>query len=265
MSGGGGGGRQVQTSEASFPSEFRPLATSAVTEIQELQRRLPLAQFAEFQPGGTAGISPLQRAAIEFLLPATLGLPSGTQALFSLAPPTEFAALGSAQAGAPTQGAQSALDLLAARLGSSPQLRSSQGVEQAFGASLPFNLPPPTAFPGVSPEQALAFQGAASAPVPVLGGPGPAQLDVTRPTPPSTFPPPFDTSAPEPQQVIAFFRGALDAGERPQFDQLVSAGLTPDAAFNQIIGRRSAAPPSTPADPFGLERLERDPSLFFGP
>ena len=58
--GSGGGGSSASTSEASYPAEFRPLATSAVKDIQELQKALPVKGFAGYQPQGVAGLSPLQ-------------------------------------------------------------------------------------------------------------------------------------------------------------------------------------------------------------
>lgn len=247
----GGGGSQQQ-SEASYPEEFRPLASSAVQRIQALQNMLPVENFAAFQPAGTAGIAPMQQMAMENLIPSTFLMPRGVEGLFALQNPVGWSAYGSAQAGAPTQGAQSALDMLSGRLGSSPQLRSTAGLEQGLVQSLPNVAAPSTAFPGISPQQSFAMaREAANRPVPILGGPGPSGVNTSQPLPASAIPPPFDMMQPGPAQVMAFFRNSLNGAEQGVFDQMVADGLAPEAAFNQIIGQRQ--PPAAPSDAAAYE------------
>lgn len=67
MGGSGGGGTQTSTNVASYPEEFKPLATSARKQIQGLQQALPLVGFAQPNPGQTAGISPFQQATMNFI------------------------------------------------------------------------------------------------------------------------------------------------------------------------------------------------------
>ena len=67
MAGGGG----TSTTKSEFPPEFRPLAESAVEQIQALQDALPLSGFAASNPREVPGLAPFQQAALG-LLPSTL-------------------------------------------------------------------------------------------------------------------------------------------------------------------------------------------------
>lgn len=77
-----GGGSQT-TTKAEFPPEFRPLATSAVSQIQALQNAQPLASFGTADPQDVAGISPFQQAALNFV-PQLFAPSPGVAALHSL-------------------------------------------------------------------------------------------------------------------------------------------------------------------------------------
>ncbi len=65
--GGSGNGQQTSTNTASYPEEFKPLANSAREQIQAMQQALPLAGFAQPNPGQTAGIAPFQQATMNML------------------------------------------------------------------------------------------------------------------------------------------------------------------------------------------------------
>lgn len=84
----GGGPSNSQTTtgtDAKYPAEFAPLASSAVKQIQQLQGALPLATFSQAQPQGVAGISPFQQATMN-MLPSTLAPSWGLQTMQNLTP-----------------------------------------------------------------------------------------------------------------------------------------------------------------------------------
>src|SRR3990172_7361909 len=85
---GGGGQNQATTTEnqASYPAEFKPLATGAANQILNMQRRLPLSSFAKANPGQTAGISPFQQAVMNFA-PQLLAPSWGLETLQNLGQP----------------------------------------------------------------------------------------------------------------------------------------------------------------------------------
>lgn len=84
--GGSGGGTQSTTNTASYPEEFKPLATGAVNQMLRLQGKLPLAQFAQPNPGQTAGISPFQQATMNFI-PSLLAPSWGLETLQNMGQP----------------------------------------------------------------------------------------------------------------------------------------------------------------------------------
>ena len=113
----GGGGSRPQSStttqSAEYPPEFRPLASSAVGQIQALQNLLPLAQFGATHPMQTAGISPFQQATLN-QIPFTLSPTAGLQGLFGLQQPLGNLAQAALGYGGPTPAAQWALSRLGA-------------------------------------------------------------------------------------------------------------------------------------------------------
>lgn len=126
-----GGGGQETTTRAEFPPEFRPLAEAAVRQIMALQQGLPLSQFGTPRLTPTAGISPFQQAAMN-MLPQTLAPTAGLQSLATLGPSLAGTAQRSLEAGAPTVGANWALQQLA------------PGLSPMQGATTP--VPGPTTF-----------------------------------------------------------------------------------------------------------------------
>lgn len=167
--------------------ELRPAAKSAGVQIQELQKALPLAQFAAYQPGGVAGLSPLQQFTLNGLLPGTLNAPQGFQPLLDLPGSVGPAAFGAMLAGEPTAGSQYALQTLAPRLyaptGGTPSIQNTSSPFLSFLALA--NLlasqqgsrtaaATPSAFPSLLPSSAAP---AAPMTVPVIGGP---DVDVTQ-------------------------------------------------------------------------------------
>lgn len=264
--GGSGGGTSTSTSQASYPAEFQPLATSAVKEIQALQKKLPLEGFSAYQPGGVAGLSPLQQFAMQSLLPGTLNAPYGMQGLLDLPGSVGPTAMGAMKTGAPTSGAQSALATLAPRLGNGTGMAGGPTLQSAdpFYALIASRLPQPsgaspamTAFPGLTPSTTGTPAIPSSMTVPGIGGPN---VDVSQgsslaPTtsPAATIPPPPMPSAPAsaavpgftPEQTAAFTKAlARDevsrmfwslgpwnpaTMEQAQF-RLVQAGYAPEEA-----------------------------------
>ena len=129
----GGGGSRPQSStttqSAEYPPEFRPLASSAVGQIQALQNLLPLAQFGATHPMQTAGISPFQQATLN-QIPFTLSPTAGLQGLFGLQQPLGNLAQAALGYGGPTPAAQWALSRLGAPqfVGGPPPSITPQGI-----------------------------------------------------------------------------------------------------------------------------------------
>ncbi len=182
----GGGGSDTQTTsstKAEFPPEFRPLAEGAVEQILALQGQLPLSQFAEFAPQPTAGVSPFQQAALNFL-PGLLQPSAGLNTLNALTAPVGQAAGQAFGAGQRTAGAQGALDALVAS-GRVPAGTAAPPIPaftlQQFLASLPGAQQLPSVIPGADPQALAAQLGAPIPPqTPILTGsaqgvPSPAQ------------------------------------------------------------------------------------------
>ena len=92
--------------------ELRPAAKSAGEQMQALQKVLPLEQFAANQPGGVAGLSPLQQFTIQSLLPGTLKAPFGVGSLLNLEPSVRNAVTGVQLAGLPSPVAQRSIRTL---------------------------------------------------------------------------------------------------------------------------------------------------------
>lgn len=86
MGGSGGGGTQTSTNTASYPEEFKPLATGAANQIRSLQKALPLSQFSAPNPAQTAGIAPFQQATMN-MLPQLLAPSWGLDTLQHLGQP----------------------------------------------------------------------------------------------------------------------------------------------------------------------------------
>src|SRR3990172_4877963 len=101
-SGGGGSGQSTTTSQASYAPEFKPLAKSAVEQIQAMQKLLPLISFTGYQPQPTAGLAPMQRFAIENLVPGTFAPTPGLQASQDTTLPLGLLGYGAIGAGGPT-------------------------------------------------------------------------------------------------------------------------------------------------------------------
>lgn len=80
MMGGGSGGGQETQNTGEYPAQFQPLAQGAANQILKLQKALPLARFANPNPGQTAGIAPFQQAAMNFM-PNLLNPSWGLQSL----------------------------------------------------------------------------------------------------------------------------------------------------------------------------------------
>lgn len=186
---GGGGGKQVSETHAEYPPEFRPLAESAVKQIQDLQNRLPLGMFTQYQPAGTAGLAPLQEFAINELVPATMRPTAGLQGMLQTPGAVGAAAQGATAAGGPTQASNAALTTLGRRLaGPVGQMPSTQPLQQAFASALPGNYSAPSIFPGMSEETIQGMGDMASRPIPILGGPGVTSIT---PTQSGQFPDPY--------------------------------------------------------------------------
>ena len=168
-----GGGSTKSQQNAEYPPEFRPLAEGAVSQILDMQQRLPVSSFTKYMPAGTAGISPLQEFAINNLVPGTFAPTAGMLSGMEAGGAIGEAARGVAGASGPTQASQSALDTLGRRLaGPVGQLPSTEAYQQWFAQSLPGQRSLPTVFGGLSPETvSTEFADMASRGVPVVGGP----------------------------------------------------------------------------------------------
>lgn len=159
--GSGGGGTTTSTTKAEFPEEFRPLATSAVGQIQDLQDVLPLAPFAQSRVTPVAPLSGLQQAQLQ-LAPQLFNPLGSTNSLRNLANPFNMGLSGLSQAGGPTSGGQQALNALAAsgRVGGatlSPSIPAPQITQSASNPFVNFPsvnfAPPPTPTPGAGSSQ----------------------------------------------------------------------------------------------------------------
>lgn len=84
--GGSGGGTQSTTNSATYPDEFKPLATGAGKQILAMQKALPLAQFGKANPAQTAGLAPFQQATMN-LIPQLLAPSWGLETLQNLGQP----------------------------------------------------------------------------------------------------------------------------------------------------------------------------------
>lgn len=136
MSGGGG---QSTTSHAEYPAEFRPLAASAVNQIQSLQNSLPLAQFGQWTPQSVPELSPLQQQALS-LIPSLTKPTTGMNSLQRGITPLSANTLSAFDAGRPTDSAQASLNSLSAsgRVGPS-QLKQGPVSTQQMAQMLPLS------------------------------------------------------------------------------------------------------------------------------
>lgn len=82
---GGGGGQETQNT-GEYPTQFQPIARGAADQILQLQGALPLAAFGQPNPGQTAGVSPFQQAAMNFI-PQLLAPSWGLETLQNLGQP----------------------------------------------------------------------------------------------------------------------------------------------------------------------------------
>ena len=243
-SGGGGSGQSTTTSQASYADEFKPLAKSAVEQIQAMQKLLPLISFTGYQPQPTAGLAPMQRFAIENLVPGTFAPTPGLQASQDTTLPLGLLGYGAIGAGGPTGAAQSALNTLTARLGQqAAPLPSVAPLQEAFGAMLPMPRPMETVFPGMGAAQLSgALPGATSTAVPLLGAPGgQPTLDITGGPVPALWQPPEvppTPAAPPPTQPTATGEWIYDPA-------------TNTWMFNPAPAGSASAPPPYPVDAFG--------------
>ncbi|OGB40128.1 MAG: hypothetical protein A2W72_09275 [Burkholderiales bacterium RIFCSPLOWO2_12_67_14] len=235
-SGGGGSGQSTTTSQASYAPEFRPLAESAVKQIQAMQELLPLISFTGYQPQPTAGLAPMQRFAIENLVPGTLLPTPGLQASQDTTLPLGLLGYGAIGAGGPTGAAQSALNTLTARLGQqAAPLPSVAPLQEAFGAMLPMPRPMETVFPGMGAAQLSgALPGATSTAVPLLVAPGgQPTLDITGGPVPALWQPPEvppTPAAPPPTQPTATGEWIYDPATNTwMFNPVAVAAAAPQA------------------------------------
>ena len=196
MGGGSGGGKQTSESVASYPEEFRPLATSARKEIQALQKALPLVSHAQFQPASVPGLSPVEQFTINELVMRTPYLPESLAGLLELPEPVGVATKGAARAGAPTKASEGALGWLSDYLGRDVRAPQRAPVDFPVMTRLPM---PETAFPTLSRAtlQAVPPQ-IAMAPVPLM-------------TPPPLPPPAGPVIPPEISDLIAQLTAAQPA------------------------------------------------------
>src|SRR5687767_4802163 len=96
--GGGGSSRTQSASDAKYPEEFKPLASSAVKQIQNMQNALPLQYFAGANPAGVADVSPYQQAAMN-MLPNTLAPTWGLSQMQQMNPAFNSVMANATQAG----------------------------------------------------------------------------------------------------------------------------------------------------------------------
>lgn len=227
------------TTSSEFPPEFRPLAEGAVRQLLELQKVLPIAAFAEFEPAGTAGIAPMQQFAMDQLIPATFRTTEAQQGVFNTQAPVNLTSFGAADAGRSSNAAQSALDSLrnSGRLGGGSVALPGGQLQDAFASFLPPVQNPSTVFPGLTAENiAQFFPQAARGSVPVLSGPGPTQIDPGNPTPEGFFPPPFESGV---DTDLIVMKAQLTNAELREFNRLVAGGMPPDQAFKLTHGKSS--------------------------
>jgi hypothetical protein len=85
MGGGPSNSQTTSSGSASYPDEFKPLARTAVSQIQALQQHLPLFGFAAAQNIPTAGMSQFQKAGMSFI-PQTLQNSAGLQTMQNMTP-----------------------------------------------------------------------------------------------------------------------------------------------------------------------------------
>ena len=215
----GGGGDTVSTQAAEFPPEFRPLATSAVGQIQALQNLLPLAGFGTFAPQGTAGVSPFQQAAMN-LVPRALTPTTGLAALYGTANPLGLSALSAMQAGQQTPGAQQALRALGLTGVAPPSVTPNQ-----FAAAIPQVVPPQSIVPGMSAAEVAGLFGQLQRPLPTTTPTVTAPGQVS----PQSFPNIQDFLA---QQV----QGGLTGLNIPQLvQQAIQAALPPNTGSPYLL------------------------------
>lgn len=225
---GGGGGQSQTTSEASYPSEFRPLATSAVNEIQALQKALPLVSHAQFQPAGVAGLSPIEQFTINEMVMRTPYLPASFENLMQLPEPVGIASKNAASAGEQTKSSKGALDYLTSFLGRDVSPAPSATMPMQVMTKLPM---PDTAFPGLSRSTLEAARpNIANQPVPMI------QPIPQAPALPPPVAAPSGPSGPDPAALNAAISAQLAKQQlgwygQQQYDYFISLGVTPENAF----------------------------------
>lgn len=235
---GGGGSKTTSTQSSDYPPEFRPLAKSAVEQIQAMQQQLPLAMFTGYQPAGTAGLAPLQQFAIDNLIPATMRPTAGLQGQAATPGAVSAAAYGATSAGGPTQAENAALATLNNRLAQpAGRLPSTQGLQAYFASQLPGNYNIDSAFPGLSPQTINGLGDMSSRPTPILGGPGVTSVN---PTQPGSFPDPYASLRPPVNQNQSILRLQLSPEEGKLFDGYVAQGKSLEDSFKLVMNKRVA-------------------------
>lgn len=251
MGGGSGGGTTTTSTNSSYPEQFRPLAESAVSQIQAMQGLLPLTSFTNWMPGGTAGLGPAAQFGIDQLLPSTLEMGEGTRGLLSLAAPVGQTAMGALGASGPTGAENLAMSRLLHTGGTGEGLGSRRPDLSALGSMLPPSFSPETAFPGLTRAAIRDAQpGISRGEVPNVGGWGPSMTSTTSPSGPGA--PPFPTAQPPNVTDPGMFRSMLPPSAQGQYTQLVAGGMAPAQAFSQALSgyigttTQAAQPPMAP-------------------
>jgi hypothetical protein len=179
-----GGGRSTTTSEANFPPEFRPLATSAVQQIQALQDLLPLAEFGQPVARPVAGLAPFTRAGFELASMVPFSS-AAEQGLLDLSIPIgQLARQSLGAVGEPVAATRAALAMLAPQLGTGPTGPRPTGTTESNPLWVPTPFMP-SPFTGLTetPAQARAF-GANPGNVPFFTLPPIMLPQLPRPVPP---------------------------------------------------------------------------------
>jgi len=215
--GGSGGGTQTSTNTASYPAEFKPLAKSAVSQIQGLQNMLPLAQFGQAHPGQTAGIAPFQQATMNFL-PQLLAPSWGLETLQNLGQPINQLAgnaIGVGNQNTPFSNALAAV--------SSGGFGTGRQSFPGASAPTPFNLQTPN-MTQATPQPTVVGPGTEGL-VPQL------QNQLSSPVPSSTPVLDAQNSAPSASPISAV------QGKSPGAAPVPGGGL-----FSDIIGQKPSSP-----------------------
>lgn len=157
--GGDGGGSSTSVTTAQLPPELQALATAQAAQTIGLGQVLPISAFAAQPTPGTAGLSPLQEAAMANAL--RMGLtPSGLNAMLGMGGPMALATQGMLQLGSAPPALQAAQNSLAPRLGLSSMPETGTETLGAImapvaGGQIPVPGPIPSVFGGQTEEDIL--------------------------------------------------------------------------------------------------------------